>query len=136
MRLDATSCWSRIGPGGHGTLGTVHPRRGVDAVPVVFVVVGGQVVVPIDTVKAKAGRRLQRLANVDADPRVVLLIERYDDDWSHLWWVRVHGAAVEVDASPDHLAALACAFPAYQEVGTVTGALLITPTETTGWSAT
>ncbi len=67
---------------------------------------------------------------------MVLLIERYDDDWSHLWWVRVHGEAVEVDASPDHLAALARAFPAYQEVRTVTGALLITPTETTGWSAT
>ncbi len=135
MRLDATSCWSRIGPGSHGTLGTVHPDRGVDAVPVVFVVVDGQVVVPIDTVKAKAGRRLQRLANVERDPRIVLLVDRYDDDWSRLWWVRVHAEAVEVDASPGHLAVLASAFPAYAEPSSVTGVLLLTPTEVTGWSA-
>jgi len=135
MRLDAPSCWSRIGLAGHGTLGTVHPERGIDAVPVVFVVVDGQVVVPVDTAKAKAGRRLQRLANVDADPRVVLLVDRYDDDWSRLWWVRIHGEAVEVDASPAHLSALAAAFPSYEDVGTVTGALVLTPTETTGWSA-
>jgi len=135
MRLDVRASWSRIGPAGHGALGTVHPDRGVDAVPVVFVVVDGQVVVPIDTVKAKAGRRLQRLANIDADPRVVLLVDRYDDDWSRLWWVRVHGEAVEVDASVRHLEALAAAFPAYRDSGTVTGALVLTPTETTGWSA-
>ena len=135
MRLAAPACWSWIGLAGHGTLGTVHPQRGIDAVPVVFVVVDGQLVVPIDTVKAKAGRRLQRLANIEADPRVVLLVDRYDDDWSRLWWVRIHGEAVEVDAGPSQLAALAAAFPAYQEAGTVTGALVLTPTETTGWSA-
>lgn len=135
MRLDEPACWSRIDAAGHGSLGTIHPRRGVDAVPVVFVVVDGQVVVPIDTVKAKAGRRLQRLANVGADPRAVLLVDRYDDDWSRLWWVRIHGEAVEVDASPAHLSALAAAFPAYREDGAVTGALVLTPTETTGWSA-
>ncbi|MEO6317214.1 MAG: pyridoxamine 5'-phosphate oxidase family protein [Acidimicrobiales bacterium] len=136
MRLDVRACWAHIGTAGHGTLGTVHPDRGVDAVPVVFVVVDGQVVVPIDTVKPKAGRRLQRLANVEADARVVLLVDRYDEDWSRLWWVRVHAEAVEIDPSPGHLAALASAFPAYAEPSSVTGVLLLTPTEVTGWSAT
>ncbi len=135
MRLDARVCWLRIGAAGHGTLGTVHPHRGVDAVPVVFVVVEGLVVVPVDTVKAKAGGRLQRLVNVEADPRVVLLVERYHDDWSRLWWVRIHGDALEVEPTPAHLGALAAAFPAYREPGSVTGSLIVTPTEVTGWSA-
>ena len=49
-----TACWARLGDAGHGVLGTVHAARGVDAVPVVFVVDGDVVVIPIDTVKAKA----------------------------------------------------------------------------------
>ena len=38
MRLDDGACWQRLGSSGHGTLGTLHPVRGVDLVPVVFVV--------------------------------------------------------------------------------------------------
>ena len=91
MQLDTTECWARLAAAGHGVLGTVHARRGVDAVPVVYVVEGGGVVVPIDAVKAKRGPRLQRLRNLEADPRVVLLVDHYDDDWPQLWWVRVHG---------------------------------------------
>lgn len=58
--------------------------------PVVYAVDSdGYVGVPIDRVKPKAGSRLQREANLEADPRAALLIERWDaDDWSRLWWVR------------------------------------------------
>lgn len=136
MRLDVAACWARIGGSGHGTLGTVHPVRGVDAVPVVFAVVGGAIVVPVDAVKPKSGGRLQRLANVEADPRVVLLVDRYDDDWAQLWWVRIHAEAVVVDPSGAHQAALAAAFPPYAVADTITGALVLAPTALTGWSAT
>jgi PPOX class probable F420-dependent enzyme len=135
MRLDADACWARIGTSGHGTLSTIHPVRGLDAVPVVFVAVGGAIVVPVDTVKAKSGRRLQRLANIEADPRVVLLVDRYDDDWSQLWWVRVHATAAAGDPTDAQRAALAAAFPPYDEPDTVAEALVLTPTEITGWSA-
>jgi PPOX class probable F420-dependent enzyme len=36
---------------------------------------------------------LQRLVNVRAEPRVSLLVEQYDEDWSRLWWVRADGHA-------------------------------------------
>jgi PPOX class probable F420-dependent enzyme len=134
MRLDPDACWERLGPSGHGVLGTVHPGRGVDAVPVVFVVVDHQLVIPIDTVKAKSGTRLQRLVNLDADPRGVLLVDHYDDDWSQLWWVRAHGRAAEAAAGP-HLEQLGDTFPAYRAGGAVTSVLVLAVDELTGWTA-
>jgi PPOX class probable F420-dependent enzyme len=116
-------------------LSTVHATRGVDAVPVVFVVHGGQVIVPVDTVKPKSGRRLQRLVNLDADPRCVLLVDHYDDDWAQLWWVRVHGRAAAAAPTEDQLAPLAAAFPPYRAPGSVSAVLVLTPGTTTGWAA-
>ena len=139
MRIDADASWERLGPHGHGVLGTVHPDRGVDAVPVVFVVADGQLVVPIDTVKAKSGGRLQRLRNLEADDRCVLLVDHYDDDWSQLWWVRVHARGAEVadtePAAESHRTALARAFPAYATDGAVTSVIVLTVDEVTGWAA-
>ncbi len=134
MRLDTDACWERLGRSGHGVLGTVHPDRGVDAVPVVFVTADRQLVIPIDTVKAKSGERLQRLVNLDVDSRAVLLVDHYDDDWSQLWWVRAHGRAAEGDANP-YLDPLGNAFPAYRASGTVTSVILLAVDELTGWTA-
>jgi len=135
MRLDERACWQRLGSSTHGVLGTVHEDRGVDLVPVVFVVDETRVVVPVDTVKPKAGGRLQRLTNLAADPRATLLVERYTDDWSQLWWVRAHGLAVESAPSHGVLDALRAAFPAYRAPDAVAGLIVISVLEVTGWSA-
>ena len=135
MRLDDHACWERLGPHGHGVLATVHADRGVDAVPVVFVVEDGHVVLPIDTVKDKGSARLQRLRNLDADERAVLLVDRYDDDWSQLWWVRVHGRAREASPTARQLDLLAGAFPPYEAPGSVTSVIVLVPTAVTGWAA-
>lgn len=135
MRLDADDCWERLGSWGHGALGTVHPVRGVDAVPVVFVVQDGRIVLPIDTVKAKSGRRLQRLVNLEADDRCMLLVDHYDQDWSRLWWVRVHGRASEADPTSEQLGLLGQSFAAYRAPGSVTGAVVLNPEEVNGWTA-
>jgi len=135
MRLDADACWERLGSSGHGVLGTVHRDRGVDAVPVVFVVRDGRIVIPIDTVKAKSGVRLQRLVNLAADARCVLLVDHYDDNWSQLWWVRVHGRATAVEPSAPQLALFGDQFPSYRHGGSVTSAIVLVPAEATGWSA-
>jgi len=140
MRLDGHTCWRRLDQADHGVLATVHPDRGVDAVPVVFAVegteVGRRLVVPIDAVKPKAGPRLRRLANLDLDPRCALLAEHYADDWNQLWWVRVHARAEEVEPTAELLALLAARHPQYQSPGTITSAIVLTPTAITGWSAT
>jgi hypothetical protein len=132
VRLDRDEAWSVLLTTDHGVLSTVHAERGVDAVPVVFAAMrDGSLAVPIDTVKAKTTTRLQRIANIERDRRVVLLVDHYDDDWSSLWWVRVHADAAVTDEVPDVLRR----FPAYAEPGAVVGAIVLTPTEVTGWRA-
>jgi PPOX class probable F420-dependent enzyme len=124
----------------HGVLSTVHDSRGVDAVPVVYAVVGDLIVVPVDTVKPKRRLDLGRLANLARDPRCVLLVEHYTDDWSELWWVRVHAtASVSAPegcgpASP-WLSALATRYPQYQSPGAVAATVVLRPTTVTGWAA-
>ncbi len=134
MRLGADDCWERLGASGHGVLGTVHAARGVDTVPVVFVVEDRQIVIPIDTVKPKRSARLQRLTNLEVDDRCVLLVDHYDDDWSKLWWVRVHGRGAE-QAATAYVEVLARAFPAYDAPGAVASAIVIAADELTGWTA-
>ena len=132
MRLNAEECWERLGDRGHGVLATAHPERGVDAVPVVYAVIDGrELVVPIDTVKAKSTTRLQRLTNVERDARCALLVDEYDDDWSKLWWVRVHATATPTDEPFAELER----FEQYRAPGSVVGALRLTPTGVTGWHA-
>jgi hypothetical protein len=90
MKLAHDAAMARLAAHDHGVLCTVHPERGVDAVPVVFALSpDGYVGVPIDLVKPKASLRLQRERNLEADPRATMLIEHWDaDDWTRLWWVR------------------------------------------------
>jgi PPOX class probable F420-dependent enzyme len=90
MRLAEQEARARLAAHDHGILCTVHAERGVDAVPVAYVVDDdGFVGVPVDRVKPKASTRLQRERNLEGDPRATLLVEHWDPhDWSRLWWVR------------------------------------------------
>ena len=101
MRLAEDDARARLAARDHGVLCTVHAERGVDAVPVVYVVDDdGYVCVPVDRVKPKAAQRLQRERNLERDPRAALLVDHWDrDDWTQLWWVRAelrwHGVATD-----------------------------------------
>ena len=101
MRLDSSTARERLAAADHGVLGTVHAERGAHLVPVVFALDGDRLAIPIDRVKPKSTTRLQRSANVEADPRATLLVEHWDrHDWSMLWWVRADMRSVSVD---DHV---------------------------------
>ena len=73
-------------------LATSTPEGVPHIVPVVFAVHGDMVYTAVDA-KRKSTRRLRRLANIEANPRVSMLVDHYDDDWSQLWWVRADGEA-------------------------------------------
>ena len=51
--------------------------------------------------KPKTTRALQRVRNIETNPHVTLLVDRYREDWSRLAWVQIRGRAriVEPDAS-------------------------------------
>jgi len=137
LELDESDCIDRLGHAGHGVLATVHPTRGVDVVPVVFALDGRRIVIPVDTIKKKRSTDLQRSKNLRADPRCALLVEHYSDDWSELWWVRVH--ATGSDCPSGSLDAvrrlLASRHPQYSAEGSVVGALVLDPEAVSGWAA-
>lgn len=73
-------------------LATVTPDGRPHLVPVVFAVDGEVIYTAVDA-KPKTTQRLRRLANIDGNPRVSLLVDHYAEDWTRLWWVRVDGVA-------------------------------------------
>jgi PPOX class probable F420-dependent enzyme len=115
------------------TLHETAPRL----VPVTFAWHRGRAVWAVDDVKAKSGRRLRRLADIAADPRVSLLVDHYEEDWSALWWIELIGTAAELRGheATTALDALAARYPAYAErrpPGPVVG---VTPTGWRWWPA-
>jgi PPOX class probable F420-dependent enzyme len=74
-------------------LATVRPDGAPHLVPVTFALLTDDRVVTAVDAKPKTTQRLQRLANVEAEPRVGLLVDHYDEDWQQLWWVRLDGIA-------------------------------------------
>lgn len=72
-------------------------------VPVVFAVHNAVVYTAVDA-KRKSTQKLRRLANIEANPRVSMLVDHYDEDWTQLWWVRADGLA-EIHLSGDEMAA-------------------------------
>jgi PPOX class probable F420-dependent enzyme len=119
-------------------LSTVRPDGGPHVVPIVFAVVGDTVFSAVDA-KPKRSTRLQRLANVRAEPRCALLVDHYEDDWRRLWWVRADGVAeVVADPSAEHpgITALVQRFPQYRDEPPSGPLLVVTVHRWTGWTST
>jgi PPOX class probable F420-dependent enzyme len=139
MKLSAVVARARLETHRHAILCTVHPERGVDAVPVVYAVIDDHVGIPIDTVKPKDSTRLQRERNLEADPRATLIVEHWDDDdWSQLWWVRAElrwAGDIDADRSATLAAGLAERYPQYRDQP-FTKVLVLRIVGVTGWAAT
>jgi PPOX class probable F420-dependent enzyme len=73
-------------------LATVGSDGAPHVVPVVFAVHNDVVYTAVDA-KRKTTQRLRRLANIEGNPKVSMLVDHYDDDWMQLWWVRADGVA-------------------------------------------
>lgn len=106
-------------------------------VPVTFVWHAGTAVWAVDDVKPKRGRELRRLRDLAADPRVALLADHYEDDWSALWWVELRGTASTLEGEPAEAAldALAARYPAYLRARPPGPVIAIQPDRWTWWSA-
>lgn len=138
MKLDGRNATIRLAGHDHAVLCTLHPARGVDAVPVAYAVDDGYVGIPVDLVKAKSTLRLQRLRNLETDPRATLLVEHWDSlDWSQLWWVRAQ-LLWQADPSAERVSALAACLSAryrHYEGMPFAQVIVLRIVEVTGWSA-
>lgn len=120
-------------------LGTIAPDGPPRLVPVCYALVEDAIVIAIDE-KPKSTTDLARVRDIRRDPRVTLIVDRYDDeDWSRLAWVRVDATA-EVLATgsewPEGLTALRARYPQYATMALESLPLLrLTPTRVAAWRA-
>lgn len=118
-------------------LATADERRVPHIVPITFALDGDRIVTAIDA-KPKRSGPLRRLENVHANPRVCVLVDGYDDDWSRLWWARADGRAEIVEEGPDLARALALLrdrYPQYRSVPITGPAIVVTVERWSGWGA-
>jgi PPOX class probable F420-dependent enzyme len=137
-RLDPAEQQARFAAAPVARLATVRPDGTPRLVPITFVLVDCLICSAVDEVKPKTSTRLARLADIERDPRVGVVVDHYADDWSALWWVRVDGTAAvhqEGELRERALAALAAKYPPYAEAPPTGVLLVITPTRWAGWTA-
>jgi PPOX class probable F420-dependent enzyme len=84
--------------------------------------------------KPKRTRRLQRLANIEANPTVEVLIDRYEEDWSRLWWVRLRGTA-RIVQDRHAVDLLVAKYPQYRERPPAGPVIAVTIEERSEWTA-
>ena len=136
--LDGPELRRRVAAAPVARLATLRPDGTPRLVPVTFALVDEVLCFAVDDVKPKRGTRLARLADVERDPRVALLVDHYADDWSTLWWVRVDGHAAVHDGGPLReraLDALAAKYPPYRAARPPGAVVAITPERWAGWTA-
>jgi PPOX class probable F420-dependent enzyme len=98
-------------------LATADATGAPHVVPVCFALLDQTLYIAIDE-KPKTGdpRALRRLRNIEANPRVALVVDEYDEDWSRLGFVLLRGVARLTDDGVERtraLAALRARYPQY-----------------------
>jgi PPOX class probable F420-dependent enzyme len=94
--VDAAEARRRFEDARIGHLATVGVDGRPHVVPFCFAVDRDTLWSAIDH-KPKTTTRLQRLVDIAAHPHVTVLVDRYSDDWTRLWWVMVRGSARVID---------------------------------------
>jgi PPOX class probable F420-dependent enzyme len=120
-----------------GRLATVRADGRPHLVPVCYVLIGETVYTAVDA-KPKRHTRLTRVANLTATGGASLLVDRYSEDWSRLWWVRLDGTG-RVVADPAEAAsaidALIAKYPQYSVQNPAGPVLAVEVSRWVGWSA-
>jgi PPOX class probable F420-dependent enzyme len=78
-------------------------------VPICHVLLDGDIWTPLDDKPKQPADPLDlaRVRDIRRDPRVTVLVDRWDEDWSRLAWLRVEGEATVVEpGDAGHAAAI------------------------------
>ena len=102
-------------------LATIAPDGGPRLVPICFVLDSDPLILytPIDD-KPKRGDdplTLARVRDIAADPRVTILVDRWNEDWTRLAWLRVEWVAALLDpeVGAEHAAAVSALRAKYRQ---------------------
>jgi len=101
-------------------LGTADARGRPLVVPVCYAFDGRRWYSVIDGKPKRAtGRPLERVRNIEANPRVSVLIDHYDEDWRRLRYVIIQGRAELLAGGEEYayaLELLTAKYPQYAQV--------------------
>ncbi|MGF1507028.1 MAG: TIGR03668 family PPOX class F420-dependent oxidoreductase [Chloroflexi bacterium] len=110
-------------------LATVDETGQAHVVPIVYVLDESHIYTPIDAKpKRVEAMQLRRVRNIQAEPRVCLVVDHYEEDWSRLVWVQVRGPAALIEpGEPQHAEAVSLLEAKYPQYGSMllTNALVI-----------
>jgi PPOX class probable F420-dependent enzyme len=109
-------------------------------IPICFVFDGREFFSPIDEKpKQTSPRNLKRVRNISANPKVSLVIDRYNDDWRKLAFVLVFGKARIVVGGAKHRKAVILLRRKYRQYRSMAieqrPIIVITPERLKGWRA-
>jgi PPOX class probable F420-dependent enzyme len=137
MLTEDESAWIRSRRVAH--LATIGTAGDPHVIPICFAFDGAQFYSALDEKpKRVPARELQRVRNIIGDPRVALLLDRYDDDWSQLAYVLVHGRAELIEPpGRRHRAALTLLRERYPQYATMAleerPVIAVTPERVASW---
>jgi PPOX class probable F420-dependent enzyme len=89
-------------------------------VPVCYCVIENSIYFSIDEKPKQANARgLKRLRNIEQNPKVSLVVDHYDENWSRLAWIMLRGRAEVLDGGAEHALAqqtLSERYPQYRDM--------------------
>jgi PPOX class probable F420-dependent enzyme len=135
--MDASAMRRRLSEARVAHLATADAQGLPHIVPIVFAHHDEDLYFVVDE-KPKRTRNLKRLRNIAGNPRVSVLVDHYEDDWTRLWWVRVDGVANVIAHETDARRAidlLVAKYPQYAEERPQGPVVAISVETMTGWEA-
>ena len=121
-------------------LATADADGNPHVIPVCYAFDGTRFFIPLDEKpKRVASSQLRRVRNIEARPEVALVIDQYNDDWSHLGYILIHGHAElippeDTSIHPQALTLLRERYVQYRTMALEKYPLIdITPTQIIAW---
>jgi len=120
-------------------LATVDQKLHPYVVPVVFVFYENSFFIPLDEkTKTVNSRNLKRVKNIEKNPNVTLLIDKYQNNWKKLFFLMIHGKAKMIDGNSKLMdkihKLLISKYPQYKKIGIGNSCITINPTKVTFWN--
>jgi PPOX class probable F420-dependent enzyme len=78
-------------------LATADAQGTPHVVPIVYALVDDDLYFVIDEKPKKTRRGLKRLSTIAVNPRVAVIIDEYQDDWTRLAYLLIEGSAGEIE---------------------------------------
>ena len=110
------------------------------AIPIVFATDGQRLYTPLDEKPKRLGpKQLKRVRNLLENPRVAIVLDQYDEDWSRLAWLIVIGRGGVVEDGAVHATGVQLLhekYPQYRAMPLDERPLIVvTPERVTSWGA-